>query len=125
MASPSQVQISQAALDELLRDPNGPVADILRHAGDEVAAFAVASAPVSRRGSRYSPPGTLKLRTRRSFDVHVDSDGELAVFVGSPLYPHSFVDSESGFTRNRGGRSVRAAHDRYLEDSLNITVVWP
>lgn len=122
----NNVVVDPQALYDLLHDPAGPVGDILRDIGDQVAAEAVLTAPVSPRGSRYSPPGELKAETRRSYEVHVDDNGELIVFVGSPRFPHNFIDSASGFTRNRGGRSVRRADNHYLEDSLTtIQTVWP
>lgn len=125
MTNNPQVVIDPAALDAMLHDPDGPVGDILKTAGDEIAIVAAAAAPIGFRGSKFSPPGTLKLLTRRSVDVHLDSDGELAIFVGSPLYPHNFIDAEAGFTRNPGNRSVRRADNKYLEDSLDAGIVWP
>lgn len=92
----NEARIDPAAVAVLFNDPAGPVADILLDAAGRVAETAQVTAPVSSRGSRYSPPGNLKRGTGADDEVSADADG-LYARVHTPSYPYNFV---KGRTRN-------------------------
>jgi hypothetical protein len=122
------VILNPAGIDELMSDPYGPVAVILEEAADVVLAAAKGSAPVSKRGSKYAPPGKLKSEVRKSHLGHAD-DGTLAMWVGygkSGIYPGAFVNNSQGFTRNKnqyGSFGVRKT-GQFLERSINALDGW-
>lgn len=117
MADDIRVVIDERAVAELARDWSGPVGDAIDQVTGELADLARTEAPVSATGSKGSPPGALKLFTRESLEHHHDDLGNILGLVGAPRYPYNFLanpTSHKGYTRNRGGRSVRRADDDYL-----------
>lgn len=125
----NKVDISDQAVRELFSDWSGPVGAAIDDAAHEVADIARQLAPVgskvvrSKAGTVYSYPGRLKELTRVSAEHHYDNDGFCLGLVGAPRYPYNFLatpTSHKGFTRNRGGRSVRPAADDYLRRALEL-----
>jgi hypothetical protein len=80
----------------MFSDPDGPVADIIREATERVGEAAKAMAPVSPRGSRYSPPGKLKAGTGAEADLRTDAESVYGR-VNTPSYPYDFI---KGTTQN-------------------------
>jgi hypothetical protein len=122
------VDLDQDAIDAMFSDPDGDIARAIYEAADEITQVARALAPISSRGSRYAPPGTLK-RQIHSVHGHND-DGDVAAFVGISRtttrgYPLNFVWNSKGSTFNRGHHSSRPASNAFLLRALETTVLIP
>lgn len=121
------VQISDKAVRDLFSDWSGPVGQAIDEATAEVETVARIAAPVSPKGSVYSPPGNLKAFTRQALEHHYDDQGLVLGLVGAIRYPYNFVATPKSHlgTLNRGHRSRRRP-DNYLADALNSApfTVW-
>ena len=97
-----QVQIDDAAIAAEWADWDSDVGRYIARLTEEAEDTARILAPVSSRGSRYAPPGTLK-RQIHSVYSHGDS-GSVMGLVGVSRtatrgYPLNFVASSSGKRR--------------------------
>jgi len=107
---------------------DGPVGQAVQEVTDEIEWLARLAAPVSPVGSKFSPPGTLKVLTRTSVEHHYTDDGHVFGLIGAPVYPFAFISnfrSGKGFTWNArsgkhpGRRSFRKADDNYLQRAID------
>lgn len=117
MTGAARVDVDDRAVRELFADWSGPVGEAIDAVAGEIEVIAEFLAPVSVKGSKFSPPGHLKEFTRKSVGHHYGDDGFVLGLVGAPVYPFAFVanfKSRKGFTRNRGGRTVRRGDNDYL-----------
>ncbi len=129
-----RVVMNEQAIRDLFYEWGGdnPVAEALGATGDVVLARAIAGAPVSRRGSKYAPPGFLRSKLVAE-DGHSD-DGEIAVYVGTHTnrrgganpYPFAFIYNADGTTLNATriagvyhSYGYRPADNDFLGDSLD------
>lgn len=67
----NQVRLDDAALEELLNSPAGPVGVVIDELSEKAAAIAKAAAPVMERSKwslahQYGPPGVTKGSVRKS-----------------------------------------------------------
>jgi hypothetical protein len=129
MAEEIRVDIDQAALRELYTNPDGPVWSAVNQVTEIVQGIAQGLAPVSVIGSKFSPPGNLKLLTRTSAEHHFGDDGMPLGLVGAPLMPYAPISnfrSLKGWTANArsarhpGRFTVRKASNDYLVTAIEI-----
>ena len=117
--------MDDAAIQAMFTDWNSDVGVYISDLTERVHAAAVATAPVSPRGSKYAPPGFLRTRVAQTHK-QADDTGYVLGLVGVPLragsrYPLPFVDNEQGVTRNanaRGHYGFRPAVNRFLQRAL-------
>jgi hypothetical protein len=113
MAGSVRVEIDEAAVAELTRDWTSPVGLYIERLTEEIEGAAKAMAPVSRKGSRYAPPGYLRGRIRTAHQFQ--PDGTIFGMVGIPLnqgsrYPLPFVSNPKGTTRNANKVNGQVRH---------------
>lgn len=125
-----QVEISEAAVLAMYcdTDPYGPIGRIIQAATERVGDYQQLTAPVSPVGSKYAPPGFLRSATGAAQELHTDpATGFVIGYAGTRTnrhgggfpYPLAFISNPAGRTRNRGGKSWRAAVNRYIQRALN------
>lgn len=91
------VEISQEAVNELLRDINGPVGDLMRQIANQIAASARAHAPVrtgnvwSNRSSGAKKPGYTKENITTTVGHSVLNDGVVFGGANAPGDPTFFL----------------------------------
>lgn len=120
------VDINEGYIQWLGAAPDSPVNVVLDAVADLVLEAAKAHAPVSRRGSRYAPPGFLRSKIIVA-ERERDDSGELARFVGTRLnkhggarnYPFPFIANDAGLTWNRGRKSRRSAINYFIAEALD------
>lgn len=76
------VRVNQEGIRALGADPDGPVAQIMGHAGEIVTQGAKVRAPVSPHGSNGRPSGYL--RSQIGWEPFLDDRGLVGVHVSSP-----------------------------------------
>lgn len=126
MAERDGVEIPESWVREIFSSWDGPAGEIFDRAVDDVETAARIAAPVGvkdvwTKGHRFLiAPGYLKALTAKSVEHHHDSDGFILGLVSAPTLPYGPLAtprSRAGVTRNRGGKSVRPARNRFLEDA--------
>ena len=126
----TDVTIDEAAVAAMFSDWSGDIGRYIASLTDEAEASAKALAPVSVRGSRYAPPGTLK-RQIHSVYGHGD-DGAVMGLVGisrsaTKGYPYSFVNPASGKVRNANQHGLfgsRREANGFLFKALETTTLF-
>jgi hypothetical protein len=111
----TRVEVDDKAVRALFADWDGPVGEAIATVTDEIEVIAEFLAPVSVKGSVFSPPGHLKEFTRKSLERHTGDDGFVLGLVGAPRFPYDFVATPKSHlgTLNRGRKSRRRP-DNYL-----------
>lgn len=103
----SEVEISQAAVDELMRDADGPVGDLMHRIADQIATVAREKAPVLKASNVWSlkstalrtADGTVKVPgyTKRHITTTVGHsklhDGYLFAGANAPGDPGIFLEA--------------------------------
>jgi hypothetical protein len=122
-----RIQIDDAAVAEMFSDWQSDIGRYIAGLTDAAEVEAKSLAPVSSRGSKYAPPGTLK-RQIHSVYSHAP-DGSVMGLVGisrssTKGYPLNFVWNATGKTRNAnqwGLFGSRRADNAFLFEALNVT----
>jgi hypothetical protein len=115
-----EVHLDEAALEDMLNSPDGPVGAVIEELSDKAAAIAREAAPVMkprRHGSglgynplhQYGPPGMTKARVRPSFPRYNDQ-GQLYGGVNVPYGPTLFLE--------RPARQIRGDY-RFMTAALD------
>lgn len=116
-----EVHLDEAALEDMLNSPDGPVGAVIEELSDKAADVARAAAPVMKPenmghwGHRYNPlyqygpPGNTKARIRPSFPRY-NSQGQLYGGVNAPYGPTLFLE--------RPARQIRGYY-RFMTDALD------
>ena len=123
----NSVSIDDAAVAEMFSDWDSDIGKYITELTDKAEGVAKGLAPVSSRGSKYAPPGTLK-RQIHSVYSH-GPDGSVLGLVGisrsaTKGYPLNFVWNAAGKTRNAnqwGLFGTRGADNAFLFTALNTT----
>lgn len=92
----------------------------LADVADEIADTARVNAPVSPRGSRYSPPGKFKA-TGFTSTVKDDSEGIPFGLAKEAAYPGAFLGNKARRTRNAnkwGHFGYRPANRLFLKEAV-------
>jgi hypothetical protein len=76
-------------LAEMTSDWDSPIGVAIAEITDELAATMKATAPVSSRGSKYSPPGAMKSSTHGS--RHIGKNSRLYGLASTPRFPGNFI----------------------------------
>jgi hypothetical protein len=122
-----RIQIDDAAVAEMFSDWSSDIGRYIAGLTDAAEITAKSLAPVSSRGSKYAPPGTLK---RQVHSVYSHSaDGSVMGLVGisrssTKGYPYNFIFSASGRRRvaNQWGHyGSTHADNAFLFEALNVT----
>jgi hypothetical protein len=96
---PNHIELDQAAIDDLLHDPEGPVGEFLAEAAAQITSDARTRAPVmnrknyrSEKSNAVRPPGT----TRGSVHSHgpaIDAAGDLYSGANALADPTIFLEA--------------------------------
>jgi hypothetical protein len=121
----ADVVIDPAAVEAMFADWTSCVGEYVAQITDAVEATAKSLAPVSRRGSRWAPPGTLKSQVHSVYSH--GADGSVQGLVGvsrssTKGYPLNFVWNATGKTRNANQYGLfgsRRADNAFLFEALN------
>ncbi len=101
----AEVRLDQAALDRLLRSPDGPVGRALLNEGRILTNEAKQACPVDEGRLRSSIAASL-VPTAQGLAVEVGSPLEYAAYVETGTRPHfPPIIAVSGWTRRHGGGS--------------------
>lgn len=101
-----RIEWDQAALNQLLRSPDGDVARDLQHRAEHITQGAKRRAPVSPDGSHGRPSGYL--RSSIGWELGADAEG-LYADIGSDAHTGDGRDFDYGLAQEMGNRRV-AAH---------------
>lgn len=139
------VEIDYEAINEMARSWNSPCGTIIRAATEHVESTMRATAPVSGKGSRYSPPGHLKSTVRTAVPDHHNADGVILGLAGVGVnrsggsYPYAarfinmfpatiisnpYIDRRTGLPIRGRKKTYRPAHNLFLVESLFSLSGW-
>jgi hypothetical protein len=116
-----EVHLDEAAIEDMLNSPDGPVGAVIEELSDKAAAIAREAAPVMKPENfshwgkyydprfQYGPPGRTKARVRSSFPRYNDQ-GQLYGGVNVPYGPTLFLE--------RPARQIRGDY-RFMTAALD------
>lgn len=122
-----QVVINQEAIDEILRDKEGPVGDLMRELADQMAVIARSKARVLNPKNTWGPrssayrtddgsvksPGYLKRNITTIVGNSVSNDGYVFGGVNAPGNPAFFLEAPA-----------EQMHDKYPFLSTALDSLW-